>query len=322
MAQKADSWNKLVANYGLLLAFLIAVIVFSFWSENFLTWGNIENILIQTTSLGICALGLTLIMMTGEIDLSYAGLTGMIGAVMLKMIMAGYSPFSVVLVCLAIGMISGLCIAVLVVGFGMSSFMVTLAAWFIYMGLERFIGHGVTHWIYKYDESILQIVQGHWGPLPVPIVIMLGLFLICWLFQTRTRTGQYIVALGENMEAVREVGLKARILKGGAFAAGGLIFGITGLIETLRIGGSMVYSGRFLLIYALGAVFLGSAAFKAGKYNFPGTLLGALFFYTIINGLTLNAVKFYYIPLVQGLFLILAVAVTTVKRGEIEQVQF
>ncbi|MDZ7698646.1 MAG: ABC transporter permease [Deltaproteobacteria bacterium] len=322
MNQKTNNWNKFIANYGLLFAFIVAIIVFSFWSGHFLSWGNIQNILVQTTSLGVCAFGLTLIMMMGEIDLSYAGLTGLIGAVMLKMIMAGYSPIWVVLVCLAIGVVSGLCIAILVVGLGMSSFMVTLAAWFIYMGLERYIGHGVTHWIYKYDESILQIVQGHLGPLPIPIIVMLGLFLLCWLFQTRTRTGQYILALGENIEAVKEVGLKAKLIKGGTFVAAGLIFGLTGLIETLRIGGSMVYSGRFLLVYALGAVFLGSAAFKAGKYNFPGTLLGALFFYTIINGLTLNAVKFYYIPLVQGLFLILAVAITTVKRGEIEQVQF
>jgi len=125
MVQKTDSWNRLIANYGLLLAFLVAVIVFSLWSDNFLNWGNIQNILIQTTSLGVCAFGLTLIMMTGEIDLSYAGLCGMIGAVMLKMIMAGYSPVWVVLVCLAIGIVSGLCIAILVVGFGMSSFMVT-----------------------------------------------------------------------------------------------------------------------------------------------------------------------------------------------------
>jgi len=322
MSQKPNNWNRFIANYGLLFAFVLAIIVFSLWSEHFLSWGNIQNILVQTTSLGVCAFGLTLIMMMGEIDLSYAGLTGLIGAVMLKMIMAGYSPIWVVLVCLAIGLASGLCISILVVGFGMSSFMVTLAAWFIYMGLERYIGHGVTHWIYKYDESILQIVQGHVGPLPIPIIVMLSLFLLCWLFQTRTRSGQYILALGENIEAVKEVGLKAKFIKACTFVAAGLIFGLTGLIETLRIGGSMVYSGRFLLVYALGAVFLGSAAFKAGKYNFPGTLLGALFFYTIINGLTLNAVKFYYIPLVQGLFLILAVAITTVKRGEIEQVQF
>ncbi len=322
MNKKPIKLNRLIANYGLLFAFLIAIIVFSFWSRHFLSWGNIQNILIQTTSLGICAFGLTLIMMMGEIDLSYAGLTGLLGAVTLKMLMAGYPPEWVVVACLAIGMTSGLCIALLVVGLGMSSFMVTLAAWFIYMGLERYIGHGVTHWIYKYDESILQIVQGHMGPLPIPIIIMLGLFILCWLFQARTRTGQYILALGENLEAVKEVGLKPKLIKGGTFIAAGFIFGLTGLIETLRIGGSMVYSGRFLLVYALGAVFLGSAAFKAGKYNFPGTLLGALFFYTIINGLTLNAVKFYYIPLVQGLFLILAVAITTVKRGEIEQVQF
>ena len=241
---------------------------------------------------------------------------------MLKMIMAGYPPVSVVLVSLGIGMVSGLLIAILVVGFGMSSFMVTLAAWFIYMGLERFIGHGVTHWIYKYDPRILEIVQGYAGPIPIPIIIMLGLFLLCWFYQSSTRTGQYTRALGENIDAAREVGLKIKLLKGGTFVVAGALFGLAGLLETLRIGGSMQYSGRFILIYALGAVFLGSAAFRAGKFNFPGSLLGALFFYTIMNGLTLNMVKFYYVPLVQGLFLIVAVAIGTIKRGKIEQVQF
>jgi ribose/xylose/arabinose/galactoside ABC-type transport system permease subunit len=322
MEQKHNILNKILANFGLVFAFILSIVIFSFSSENFFKLSNFQNIMTQTTSLGICAFGLTLIMIMGEIDLSYAGLTGMIGAVMLKMIMAGYSPLAVVLVSLAIGVASGFCIAILVVGFGMSSFMVTLAAWFIYMGLERFIGHGVTHWIYKYDPRILQIVQGHLGPVPIPILILLGLFSLCWFYQTKTRTGQYIRALGENIEAAKEVGLKVRLLKGGTFVVAGLFFSLTGLLETLRIGGSMQYSGRFILIYALAAVFMGSAAFKAGKYNFPGTLLGALFFYTIMNGLTLNMVKFYYIPLVQGLFLIMAVAISTIKRGRIEQVQF
>lgn len=322
MDQKANKFNKIVANYGTVFAFILAIVIFAFSSEHFFTLSNFQNVMIQTTSLGVCALGLTLIMIMGEIDLSYAGIIGMIGAVMLKMIMAGYSPVSVVLVSLGIGMVSGLFIAILVVGFGMSSFMVTLATWFIYMGLERFIGHGVTHWIYKYDPRILQIVQGHVGTIPIPIIIMLGLFLLCWFYQTNTRTGQYIRTLGENIDAAREVGLKVKLLKGGTFVVAGLFFGLTGVLETVRIGGSMQYSGRFILIYALGAVFLGSAAFKAGKFNFPGTLLGALFFYTIMNGLTLNMVKFYYVPLVQGLFLIVAVAIGTIKRGKIEQVQF
>ena len=322
MDQKAHGLNKIVANYGTVFAFILAIVIFSFSSENFFTLSNFQNIMLQTTSLGVCALGLTLIMIMGEIDLSYAGIIGMVGAVMLKMIMAGYPPVSVVLVSLGIGMVSGLLIAILVVGFGMSSFMVTLAAWFIYMGLERFIGHGVTHWIYKYDPRILEIVQGHAGPIPIPIIIMLGLFLLCWFYQSSTRTGQYTRALGENIDAAQEVGLKIKLLKGGTFVVAGALFGLAGLLETLRIGGSMQYSGRFILIYALGAVFLGSAAFRAGKFNFPGTLLGALFFYTIMNGLTLNMVKFYYVPLVQGLFLIIAVAISTIKRREIEQVQF
>ena len=322
MDQKAHGLNKIVANYGTVFAFILAIVIFSFSSENFFTLSNFQNIMLQTTSLGVCALGLTLIMIMGEIDLSYAGIIGMVGAVMLKMIMAGYPPVSVVLVSLGIGMVSGLLIAILVVGFGMSSFMVTLVAWFIYMGLERFIGHGVTHWIYKYDPRLLGIVQGHAGPIPIPIIIMLGLFLLCWFYQSSTRTGQYIRALGENIDAAREVGLKIKLLKGGTFVVAGVLFALAGLLETLRIGGSMQYSGRFILIYALAAVFLGSAAFRAGKFNFPGTLLGALFFYTIMNGLTLNMVKFYYVPLVQGLFLIIAVAISSIKRGEIEQVKF
>lgn len=322
MDKKSGTLNKFLANYGTVFAFILAIAIFAFSSKNFFTLSNFQNVMIQTTSLAVCAFGLTLIMIMGEIDLSYAGMTGMIGAVMLKMIMAGYSPISVVLVSLGIGLVSGLCIAILVVGFGMSSFMVTLAAWFIYMGLERYIGHGVTHWIYKYDPRILQLVQGHVGPVPVPIIIMLGFFCLCWFYQTRTRTGQYIRALGENVEAAKEVGLSIRLLKAGTFVVGGLFFALTGLMETVRIGGSMQYSGRFILIYALAAVFLGSAAFRAGKFNFPGTLLGALFFYTIMNGLTLNMVKFYYVPLVQGLFLVVAVALSTIKRGKIEQVQF
>ena len=322
MDHRSNTLNKILANYGMVFAFFLAIIIFSVSSKNFFTLSNFQNIMIQTTSLATCALGLTLIMIMGEIDLSYAGMTGMIGAVMLKMIMAGYSPVAVVLVSLAIGLVSGLCIAILVVGFGLSSFMVTLAAWFIYMGLERYIGHGVTHWIYEHDARILQIVQGHVGPVPIPIVIMVVLFFLCWAYQTRTRTGQYIRALGENIEAAKEVGLNVKLLKGGTFVVGGLFFGLTGLLETSRIGGSMQYSGRFILIYALAAVFLGSAAFRAGKFNFPGTLLGALFFYTIMNGLTLNMVKFYYVPLVQGLFLIIAVAISTIKRGKIEQVHF
>lgn len=322
MDQKTGGLSKIVANYGMVFAFIISIVIFAFSSKNFFTLSNLQNIMIQTTSLGVCAFGLTLIMIMGEIDLSYAGMSGMIGAVMLKMIMAGYSPIWVILVILAIGLVSGLCIGILVVGFGMSSFMVTLAAWFIYMGLERYIGHGVTHWIYKHDPRMLQIVQGHAGPVPIPIIIMLSLFLLCWFYQTRTRTGQYVRALGENIDAAKEVGVNVRLLKGGTFVVGGIFFSLTGLLETLRIGGSMQYSGRFILIYALAAVFLSSAAFRAGKFNFPGTLVGALFFYTIMNGLTLTMIKFYYVPLVQGLFLITAVALSTIKRRKIEQVQF
>jgi ribose/xylose/arabinose/galactoside ABC-type transport system permease subunit len=320
MRKQAITTKEIINNYGATFAFIAAIVFFSIASRGFFSGQNLQNILVQSTSLGICAFGLTFVLITGEIDLSYGGVIGLVGAVLGGMIKDGHPIVLVTLVCFAIGLGTGLLNAVLIVGMKLPSFLASVAVMFLCMGAERIYNQGITTWIR--DPEVLSIVQAHIGPIPVAVLYLFALFAICWFLQTQTRAGQYIRALGENITAVREVGIRANILKSLVFIGAGLIFAFAGYIETLRIGGAVMYSGKPLLLFVLAACFLGTATFKAGKANFPGTLIGAFFLYTLLSGFTGLGMKFYYVPVAQGLILIVAVAISSMRRGKIEQVQF
>lgn len=320
MRKQAITTKEIINNYGATFAFIAAIVFFSIASRGFFSGQNLQNILVQSTSLGICAFGLTFVLITGEIDLSYGGVIGLVGAVLGGMIKDGHPIVLVTLVCFAIGLGTGLLNAILIVGMKLPSFLASVAVMFLCMGAERIYNQGITTWIR--DPEVLSIVQAHIGPIPVAVLYLFALFAICWFLQTQTRAGQYIRALGENITAVREVGIRANILKSLVFIAAGFIFAFAGYIETLRIGGAVMYSGKPLLLFVLAACFLGTATFKAGKANFPGTLIGAFFLYTLLSGFTGLGMKFYFVPVAQGLILIVAVAISSMRRGKIEQVQF
>ena len=320
MQKRSITPKEIINNYGATFAFVAAIVFFSFTARGFWSGRNLENILIQSTSLGICALGLTFVLITGEIDLSYGGVIGLVGAVLAGMLKEGHSIGLVTLVCLTIGLGTGLINAILIVMLKLPSFLASVAVMFICMGAERVYNQGITTWIR--DPAVLSIVQTHIGPVPAPVLYLFSLFVICWFVQTQTRFGQYVRGLGENLIAVKEVGIRAALLKSLVFVIAGLLFAFGGYIETLRIGGAVMYSGKQLLLFVLAACFLGTATFKAGKANFPGTLIGAFFLYTLLSGFTALGMQFYLVPVAQGLILIISVAVSSVRRGRIEQVQF
>jgi ribose/xylose/arabinose/galactoside ABC-type transport system permease subunit len=320
MSKQSITTREIINNYGATFAFIFAIIVFSFTSRGFFSVQNLQNILVQSTSLGICAFGLTFVLMTGEIDMSYAGVIGLVGTVMAHMLKDGHTIGVVSFVCLGIGMGTGIFNALLIVVLKLPSFLVTVAVMFLSMGVERVISQGVTTWIRQ--PEILAIVQTKVGPVPVTVIYLFALFGICWIFQTQTKAGQYIQALGENISAVREVGIHAVLLKSMVFVIAGGFFAAAGFVETLRIGGGIMYAGKPLMVFVLAACFLGTATFKAGKVNFPGTLIGAFFLYTLLSGFTGLGLKFYFVPAAQGLILIISVAISSFRRGKIEQVQF
>jgi len=168
--------KDIINNYGATFAFIVAIVFFSFVSRGFFSGQNLQNILVQSTSLGICAFGLTFVLIAGEIDLSYGGVIGLVGAVLAGMLKEGHSIGMVTLVCLAIGLGTGLLNAILIVVLNLPSFLASVAVMFICMGAERIYNQGITTWIR--DPEVVSIVQSQVGPVPAGV---LSLYLICHL---------------------------------------------------------------------------------------------------------------------------------------------
>jgi ribose transport system permease protein len=315
-------WADFISLYGSLLVVIIITALFCLFARKFAGWENIQNIMVQTAIVGLTSLGLVTVMMAGEIDLSMGGTIGFTGALLAGLVMQqGYSLFSALGVCILVGAAFGFINGWLVARYGLSSFLVTVSTMFISMGLERAYTHGLTVWIRKRPD-VLFLAQGKIAGLPVFMVILLAAVVIYWLWQTQFNSGIYIRAIGENIDAAREAGIRVVFLKTVAFIISGAFFGFSGALNAIRTSGNVLYSGQHVWIPVLGACFFGATMFTRGKPNILGAVVGSFFFTIILNGLTLTHVAFYMVPIVQGLILIGAVGVTAMRRKELEQVKF
>ncbi|MBC7261674.1 MAG: ABC transporter permease, partial [Chloroflexi bacterium] len=219
---------------------------------------------------------------------------------------------------LAIGVFWGILNGWLVTKWNLSSFLVTVAMLFLGMGFERAYSHGLSVWL---SRDLRLIYKGFVLGVPNAIFFLIGLYIPFWLFSTQTRLGHHMKAIGENVEAAREVGIRTSAVKALAFSIAGGLYAAAGILETMRASGAIAYAGMDVMLPALGATFLGATMFRKGP-NVLGTLVGSLLFGTITNAFTLLGAPFYLIPLIQGLLLVAAVSVSTLGDRRIRQVKF
>lgn len=287
---------------------------------NLLSVENIKTIFLQTSVLGFLALGLSFVMIAGESDISFAGTLGMMSAVFTMLINAGVGYLPALLIVAVIGMLIACLIALAVMRFGFSAFIVSIAVMFMGLGIERSFNEGITIWMQS--ETVLGI-----GRMQIAGFFVLGweviaLFAIALFVVQKTRFGFELRIVGENRFAAREAGVADRRMKILAFVVAGALYGLASTTEPIRYGGSIVGAGQNYMLPALSACYLGSTMFKPGRVNIAGTFVGALFMICVSNFMTLLSAQYYFTPLVQGLILILAVGLSCFKnRATIQQVK-
>ncbi|UCD76983.1 MAG: ABC transporter permease [Desulfobacterales bacterium] len=316
-----SNWRELILTWGTFLAFCLLFVVFALGIPGFASWGNAENIFKQTAVLLLMSFGLLLPMIAGEIDISFGGSIGMAGALFASLVVTGHPAWGAavaLVVCAIFGFVNGVFIAV----FRMPSFLVTLATMFVGMGAERLYTHGFNIWVK--DLKLLAIFNGHIIGVPNSVILIVASFALLWLWVTRTRSGIYVRAVGENIDAARETGINVVAIKILAFTLAGLFYGLGSILNTLRVSGSLAYSGQNLLLPTMAVCFIGATMFQSPKKNVPGNLVGAFFLTLITNGLTLLGVKYYFVPFSHGLLLLTAVIVANLGKSglKIEQVKF
>jgi len=301
---------------GAAVGVVLVVVLLSVLSPYFLTSGNLLTILLQTAVVAILAGGQTFVILTAQIDLSTAAVMALAGGVSgMLMVHSGLNPYLGIALSVAIGGAIGFVNGVLVAVTWLPSFIVTLAGLSLWRGLALQLTSG-------YDSSPMPDVigavgRGDVGPLPVPVLIMVGCFVLAAIVLRETKLGRYIYAIGSNEEAARLVGIRVAPYKLAAFIISGLSSGIAGVVLIGRLDSSGGEIGTGLELDAIAAVVLGGTSLFGGRGSIWGSLLGAVLMATIRNGMVLLQISQFLQLVTLGLVILLAVGLDVLRVRKI-----
>ncbi len=298
-----------------LLPFLTLIILFvilCFASPYFLTVTNLSSVVRQTAVINIMALGMTLVIISGGIDLSVGSILAMGGLFGTMMMQAGQPVLVGVAVGLLTGCLCGFVNGTLVTRLKINPFIVTLGTMGIIRGLTLLISNGLpVHQIPK-DFSYL----GEGMLLGVPFV--LWLLVICALavhvILEHTRLGRYAFAIGSNPDAAYYAGIPVNFHTVAVYSICGMLTGLAGMIEASRLMTGQPTAGQGYELQAIAAVVIGGGSLRGGEGTVLGTLVGAFIMGLLANGSDLLGISPYLQQAIIGAVIILAVTVDELRK--------
>lgn len=290
--------------YGVLLVFLGMVIISAWLSPAFLTASNLFNLLRQSSFLIIISIGMLYVILTGGIDLSVGSLLALA-----SVLVAGtqqHLPLATsLLVVTAVGLACGLFNSFLIVKGKVAPFVATLAMMSIARGAAYTYSKGNA--IFTTSDAFSGAGQGYVGPVPVPVLIALGVAVLADFVLRRTVFGRTVTAIGSNAEAVRLAGLPEGRYRGAAYVISAMLCFLSGILLTSRLNVGSPMSGQGLELDAIAAVVIGGASLAGGQGNVLNTVIGALTLGLISNILNILGVAAYPQQIIKGLIILIAV---------------
>ncbi|TVP45668.1 MAG: ABC transporter permease [Halomonas sp.] len=281
--------------------FVIALFIFfSVMSEYFLSFGNISNILVQTSTIGLIALGMTFVMINGNIDLSVGAILGLSAS--LAVGLQEISMTLAILAALGSGVLLGALNGLVVWKTGVNAFIVTLGAMlgvrgliFLYTGEQSF---------FAMNFAFADFGTSTIGPVPVLAIIFLICALIMHLVLTRTSHGRNTFAVGGNPEASIDAGIRLGRHMMINFIIVGFFAALAGVLLASQMGAATPNLGRDYELWVITAVVLGGTKLTGGYGSIVGTLGGVLAIGILRNGMNLMQVPAFYVLVILGAILI------------------
>jgi fructose transport system permease protein len=308
----------MLAASGPLLALLLTCAFFASQTDRFFTSQNFSLILQQIVVVGVIAIGQTLVVLTGGIDLS-CGMVMALGSIVMTSAAVDHGMSSAaavacgLLVTMGVGFLNG----ALITSVRLPPFIVTLGTLNIAFAVTQ---------IYSGSQTISGLPDGlvvlgetfHAGGTTVTYgtTVMLGLYALAWLALRDTAPGRHVYAIGNNAEAARLMGIPTRRLILAVYTLAGLTYGIAALLAVARTGVGDPQAGQTDNLESITAVVLGGTSLFGGRGMILGTLVGALIVGVFRNGLTLMGVASVYQILITGILVILAVTTDQLSRRQ------
>jgi simple sugar transport system permease protein len=313
-AVRGDFVARHFAVISISIVFGLLFVFFSVQADAFLTANNLVNVLRQVAPTVIVAMAMTFVITTGAIDLSVGSIVGLTAASLALLAKSG-DPVLALVVTLLIGVGIGVVNGTLTAYGRLQSFIVTLAALTAVRGIALLITNGYSTPI---DSTfLLPLGQGKLLGLYTPTWIAIVIVAGAWYVFNQTRFGRYIVALGSNAESLRRSGVNVRRLQLAALVMTGAFASVAGIVTATRLASGSSNSGTLFELEVITAVVLGGTSLMGGRGSIMGSAIGALTLGVISNGLVLLHVNVYWVPIVQGTILVVAIFVNSTLFGRI-----
>ena len=298
---------NVLQDFGALIALIVLVVGISIFSPEFRQPTNLLSLLRQSSINGLIAFGMTGVILTGGIDLSVGSTLALSSAIMASLIKGGMDPIMGIVVAAIIGLILGTINGVVISYGKVAPFIATLATMTIFRGLTLVYTDGNPISSLTDNQLFHMFGQGYFAGIPVPAVVMLLMFALCWFILNKTPLGRKTYAVGGNEKVSFIAGIKIERIKIFAYAITGLFCALAGAILTSRLNSAQPTAGTGYELDAIAAVVLGGTSLSGGKGRIVGTLIGVLIIGTLNNGLNILNVSSFYQQVVKGIVILLAV---------------
>lgn len=304
--------------FGPLIGLAFVVIVFgSLRPQTFLSWNNFEVMLLQTAVVGMAALGMTLVIISGGIDLSVGSNIALCTVAIALLLEAGVPPLSAALGGVCAGALVGLLIGSLITRLRLTAFIVTLGMWGAVRGLAK--GMANEQMVFAPDtwlNTLLTTVGSGegWMLFPSGVWLTLVMALMTAAMLRYTRLGRHIYAVGSNPQTARLCGVRVERTRVLVYVLGGAFAGLAGVLQFsyLTLGDPTTALGLELDVIA--AVVIGGGSLAGGEGSVPGSIIGALIMTVVANGCTKLGLDNWVQEIVTGLIIILAVALDQLRH--------
>ena len=291
---------------------MIISAVLSLLSPVFLSPYNLRTVLLEITTNMYIALGMTLVMVLGGIDLSVGSIVAMSGTLTVGLMVFNHVPlWLAVTLGLALGGVTGLISGLVVAFFKLPSFIVTLAMLNVARGVAYVYSGG--HSTRMMDPTFTGVGSGYLWVFPLPVLYMVALIAVFVVLLNRTKFGTYIYAIGGNRESARLSGVPIKKVEIITFTISGILAAFAGLVLSARMFSGQPSVGIGYELDAIAACVLGGASLSGGIGRISGTFFGAIVIGIISNGLVLIDVSSFWQLVVKGIIILIAVIIDSMK---------
>ncbi len=301
-------WNRFPAALkfsrvkALIVAILILIAVVSTKSPVFLSTRNFVNILEQLSVNAIIAAGMTFVIIAAGIDLSVGSILALGSMGTAALLVSGIPVPAAILGGLLVGTGVGALNGVAIAYGRIPAFIMTLGMLNVARGAVLFLTRGNS--IVGFPEEFVFLGRGRIGPVPVLVLVTAAVYLICHFVLVKTRFGRYTLAIGDNPETARRVGIRVRRHQLWLYALSGLFASLAGILLAARLDSALTQAGTGAELDVIAAVVIGGTSLYGGRGSIPGTLLGVIFFQIVRNSLNLLGISVFLQQVAVGALLI------------------